>query len=244
MYEVSIVIPCFNEKDNIPDIVPKIVDLLREASINGEIIIVNDGSTDGTFNLIEALSKQYNNVSGVNHETNLGIANAWYTGVRNSRGRYVTTIDADSQYDPKCIKELYQVITKDNCDLVQGRRGDYKDKDMLRKFLSRALSHFLNLMFFTRIDDIKSGFIIVKKEVFADILEERNKFCRFQHFFILCALKKGYCLKQIPVAFYPRIKGRSFITNPIFFSLKILLELPRALWEYGIISRLLSKGKR
>lgn len=236
-YELSVIVPCFNEEDNIPDIVHKILGLLREATIRGEIILVNDGSTDNTRSVIETISKQHKNILGIHHEQNLGITEAWNSGVKHSRGKYIVTIDADLQYKPEDILVLYTQITKENCDLVQGWRKEYKDNNVFRKLPSRALSYVLNLLFFTRINDIKSGFVIYKREVFSDILKERSNFRFFQHFFILCALKKGYRFQQVPITFYPRLRGNSFIKNPVLFSLKVLLEFPRAIVDFGVMTR-------
>lgn len=235
--ELSVIIPCFNEENNIPDIVPRILKILQEAKISGEIILIDDGSIDNSRSAIEAMVKQCKNVLGIHHEQNFGITEAWNTGIKHSRGKYVVTIDADFQYAPECIHDLYRHMIKENCDLVQGWRKNYKDSNLFRRFLSKSLSWLLNLLFFTRLHDIKSGFVISKQEVFAEILKERKKFRLFQHFFILCALKKGYCLQQIPVAFYPRKKGRSFISNPVLFSLEVLLELPKAIIDFGFISK-------
>ena len=85
--------------------------------------------------------------------------------------------------------------------------------------------------------DIKSGFVMYKREVFFDILKYRNKFLVFQHFFILCAIKQGHRIKQVPIAFYPRIRGESFIKNPIFFSFKVLLDIPKAVLYFGVLAR-------
>jgi phenylacetate-CoA ligase len=232
LFELSVIVPCFNEEKNIADIVSKILDLFDKHAIRGEIVLINDGSWDRTNVEIERLSSQFKNVLGINHSKNLGIAEAWNTGLKNCRGKYVVTIDADLQYKPEDIIVLYEHMQKDNYDLVQGWRKEYKDKNLFRECLSRGLDYMLNILFFTRINDIKSGFVISTKEVFSDILRERNKFRLFQHFFILAALKKGYRLKQIPITFYPRTKGESFIRHPIIFSCKVISDIPRAILEF------------
>lgn len=242
-YEVSVVIPCFNEELNIPEVANKVLESFDENLIKGEIVLVNDGSSDGSAPVIQAMSSRYKNVIGIHHHHNLGITEAWNSGIMRANGRYVVTIDADMQYDPGDIGKLYRIMKEGGCDIVQGWRKEYKDASLMRKFISRSLSCMLNVLFFTRMHDIKSGFVIAKKEVLFDILKERHKLRLYQHFFILCALKKGYCLKQAPVGFYQRNKGKSFIVNPALFSLKVLLELPRAIIEYGIVSRLFNKEK-
>lgn len=240
--DLSIIIPCFNEEENIVQIASKVLGIFDINAIRGEIIFVNDGSHDGTHAEIERVTKQFKNIVGIDHSKNLGITEAWNSGLKRSCGIYAVTIDADLQYNPEDILLLYKEIIKDNYDLVQGWRREYKDTNLTRRFLSRALSCLLNLLFFTKLNDIKSGFVLYKREILSDILQERKNFRVFYHFFILCALKKGYRIKQVPITFYPRIHGHSFIKNPILLSCKVLLDIPRAIFDFGIMER--SKAKR
>jgi len=237
MIELSVIVPCYNEQNNIKDLVSKVLELFNKNMINGEIILVNDGSNDESCMEIEKISEQKKNVVGISHAENLGITEAWNSGLKNSHGKCIVTIDADLQYNPEDIIRLYQEIRSDKYDLVQGWRREYKDKNLLRKFLSRALSRLLNVLFFTRVKDIKSGFVMYRREVFFDILKYRNEFRVFQHFFILCALKQGYKIKQIPIMFSPRIRGVSFIKNPFFFSLKVLSDIPKAVLYFGVLAK-------
>lgn len=242
-YDVSVIIPCFNEEDNIPDIVAKVLESFHQNAIRGEIVLINDGSSDETGPLIKKMSSEFHTIVPVQHDHNLGITEAWSSGISQASGEYVVTIDADMQYHPSDIGVLYKTIKSGSYDMVQGWRKEYKDDNFIRKLISRLFSFILNILFFTRMSDAKSGFVIAKKEVFASVLLDRRKFNLFQHFFILCALKKGYSIKQEPVGFYPRTKGQSFITNPTIFSIKVLLELPKAMIEYGAVSRLFNRGK-
>ena len=237
MTELSVIVPCYNEEENIPDLVLKILDIFKQYAIAGEVVLINDGSTDNTWQIIEKLSEQFVNVFMVHHQTNLGITESWHSGLLRSNGRYVVTIDADMQYNPNDITMLYKMISEGGCDLVQGWRKDYRDNKFIRKLLSRALSGILNSLFFLKIHDIKSGFVIYKRDAFFDILKERKKFFTFQHFFIICALKKGYILKQVPITFNPRVHGESFIKNPFLFSCKVILDIPRALLNFGFVGR-------
>lgn len=237
MIDLSVIVPCFNEEDNIEVLALRILDSFNKNSVEGEIILVNDGSSDKTLIKMERFSKQFNNIFVINHVKNLGITEAWNSGLKVSHGRYVVTIDADLQYRPEDIMQLYNLITNRNCDLVQGWRKEYKDKNLFRRFLSRALNRILNILFFKRINDIKSSFVIYKRDVFFDVLKSRKEFRTFQHFFILCALKKGYILRQVPITFSPRMKGESFIKNPMFFSFKVLLDIPKAILNFWVITR-------
>lgn len=235
LIELSVIVPCFNEQANIEELVLRVTNLFEKNALNGEIILVNDESTDGTGAEIAKFTKKFKNVVGIEHRVNSGIVEAWHSGLKKAQGKYVLTIDADLQYRAEDIVGLYSEIKKGDYDLVQGWRKEYKGKEFFRSFLSKSLSFLLNMLFFIRLPDIKSGFVIYERRVFADILDSRDKYRTFQHFFILAALKKGYRLKQIPITFYPRIRGESFIKHPVFFSFKVLFDFPRAIWEFGIL---------
>ncbi|MBL7131195.1 MAG: glycosyltransferase family 2 protein [Candidatus Omnitrophica bacterium] len=237
MIDLSIIVPSYNEEGNIKELVLKILDEFDKIRVNGEVVLIDDCSFDGTGLKIKELSSQFKNVLGITHSRNMGITEAWNSGLKSSQGKHVLTIDADLQYRPEDIGILYREMAGNNYDLVQGWRRKYKDRSLFRKFLSRSLSCILNLLFFVRLHDIKSGFVIYKRDVFLGILKDRKRYRAFQHFFILSALKKGYRLKQVPVTFYPRKRGKSFIKNPILFSFKVMLDIPRAIFDFGIIKR-------
>ncbi|MFC1666948.1 glycosyltransferase family 2 protein [Candidatus Omnitrophota bacterium] len=243
LFELSVIVPCFNEEDNVDRIVSEILALFKHNGIKGEVVLIDDGSHDKTKVKIEGLSSRFENVIGISHSRNLGIVETWHSGLKNSRGRYVVTIDADLQYSPQDIMLLYKEIIADGYDLVQGWRRESLDKHLFRKFLSRILSFMLNILFFTWISDIKSGFVIYKRETFFRILKYRNRYKLFQHFFILCAIKEGCRFHQIPITFYPRLKGESFIKKPILFSFQVLSDIPRAILDFGIAERLKTRRK-
>lgn len=159
--ELSVIVPCYNEESNIKELVSIVAGLFNKNTIIGEIILINDGSDDGTYMEIEKISRQFKNVVGISHTENLGITEAWNSGLKSSQGKYVVTIDADLQYDPEDIIRLYQEIKSDKYDLVQGWRKEYKDNNLLRKILSRSLSYLLNILFFARMSDIKSGLLLL-----------------------------------------------------------------------------------
>jgi glycosyltransferase involved in cell wall biosynthesis len=231
---LSVIVPCYNEQENIRELVERVIEVFNKHGIKGEIVLIDDGSTDSTKELIRGLSRQLAEVVGLAHRKNRGITEAWFTGVSQARGEYVATIDADLQYAPEDIWRLYEEIKNYRCDLVQGWRSQTKEKDASRRFLSSGFSLLLRIFFIHTLRDPKSGFVVYRKEALSVILQDRMKFKQtFQHFFLLSALKRGYACRQVPVVFYPRCRGRSFIKSPLLLSLRVLLDLPRAFLEYG-----------
>src|SRR6201988_3020400 len=104
--ELSVIVPCLNEEANVPELVSRIGDVLKVGGIDGEVILVDDGSTDGTRAAIEAAHRERPFVNGRRHAENRGIAAGWKTGVAAARGRLVCILDADLQYQPEDILRL------------------------------------------------------------------------------------------------------------------------------------------
>ncbi|MEM3101547.1 MAG: glycosyltransferase family 2 protein [Candidatus Nitrosotenuis sp.] len=233
-FDVSVIVPCFNEEGNIPILVKKIQECFTNHSINGEIILVNDASRDGTQEQIDMVRERYKNIRSFTHEVNKGIYQSWLTGANSASGRYIVIIDADMQYDPSDIYSLYSEMQKNESDIIQCWRMNYYDS-RLRRILNLGFSKFLNIIFNCRLKDIKSGFLICKKGVFIDMLSYKLKYKFPQHYITISAISKGYTIKQIPTTFNKRFSGRSFISNPFVFSLGAMLELPKAFYEFRIL---------
>lgn len=239
-FDLSVVAPCFNEEDNISTLVERIQQLFTRLSISGEIVLVNDASQDGTQEQIDIFTKKYNNIHSFKHEYNKGIFQGWVTGVGNASGRYVVIIDADMQYDPADIYTFYNEISKNEFDIIQGWRKNYHDT-LLRNILKTGFSKLLGIMFNCRLHDIKSGFILCRKEIFVDILSYKFNYKFPQHYLTLSLISKQYTIKEVPITFNKRLAGVSFINKPIIFSLKALFELPKAFYEFRILNSKINK---
>ena len=124
--EISIIIPAYNEAENLPFLCDEIKDVLKNITENYEIIIVNDGSTDKTKEAIENLTEKDSHVIGINFRTNLGKASALNTGFKKAEGKIIFTMDADLQDDPKEIPNFIKRINE-GFDLVSGWKQNRKD---------------------------------------------------------------------------------------------------------------------
>jgi len=234
---LSVVVPCFNEEKNLSVLVNRINQALGSAGISGEIVLVNDGSRDGTAAVIDQLARQFQNVRPVHHRLNRGIVEGWRSGLAASKGDLVLTTDADLQYAPEDIPPLYREMASGDWDLVQGWRKDREEPSYLRDVLSLGLSKILQWIFSMNLQDVKSGFICYKREVFADILDYKQKYFSFQSLITVAAHFKGYRIRQVPITFFRRHAGESFIKRPVIFSLKAATDLPKAFYEYRIRKR-------
>jgi glycosyltransferase involved in cell wall biosynthesis len=165
---VSIVVPLYNEAESLPELTDWIARVLQQQNLNGELILVDDGSTDTSWNVIEGLAARYPFVKAVRFRRNYGKSAALDTGFRAASGEVVVTMDADLQDSPDELPELIRMIKQDGWDLVSGwkkQRHDPISKTIPSKFfngVTRKVSGINNLHDFNcglkayRLDVVKS----------------------------------------------------------------------------------------
>ena len=229
---ISILIPCFNEEENIPELIDRILPVMSRQDLSWEIVLVDDGSTDRTWEKISWFMKKVPQLIGVRHSSNRGIVAAWETALDNSRGNWVLTMDGDLQNAPEEIPLLINEMRKGGIDLVQGIRQERFEKSWYRNLLSTGFSRVLAFIFRVKLKDVKSGFVLYRREVLKRVLDAGKSFHLFQHWMVLAAHAADFRISQIPTTFYPRHAGESFIKSPVRFSLEVLKELPRAVTHF------------
>ena len=137
----SIVIPLYNEYLNIRPLLNEIYKSLDGKGISFEIILINDGSSDNTNEIITDIKKNYKNLKIINHKKNLGQSRSLLTGISNSLFDNIITLDGDGQNDPKDIIKLIKVYLKNEFQLVGGMR--LKRNDKLIKIISSKIANFV-----------------------------------------------------------------------------------------------------
>ena len=149
--DISVVIPLYNEEESLPELQAWIERVMNENGFSYEIIFVNDGSTDNSWNVIEDLNKKHDNIKGIKFRRNYGKSPALFCGFEKAEGDVVITMDADLQDSPDEIPELYRMITEDGYDLVSGwkqKRYDPLSKTIPTKLFNataRKVSGIKNL---------------------------------------------------------------------------------------------------
>ena len=135
--DISVIIPLFNEEESLPELYAWIERVMKANGFTYEVIFINDGSTDKSWDVIEQLSKKSENVKGIKFRRNYGKSPALFCGFKQAKGDVVITMDADLQDSPDEIPGLYKMITEDGYDLVSG----YKQKryDPLSKTIPTKL---------------------------------------------------------------------------------------------------------
>lgn len=167
---VSIVIPCYNEKEGIASLVEAIFQVLKDTDCEAEIIIVDDNSPDGTGEEAERLKQQYN-IQVLRRRGKLGLSSAVIDGFKIARGDILGVMDADFSHDPGVIPLLIKSIKEDGADMAIGSRyifgGGIENWPLKRRFISK-FAIFLG-SFLTPVKDITSGFFFLRKEVISGV---------------------------------------------------------------------------
>ena len=127
MYKLSIVIPLLNEAESLPELHSWIYDVVTKNKLSYELILIDDGSTDTSWNIIEELALKDKNIKAIKFQKNYGKSAAFQKGFELANGQVVITMDADLQDSPEEIPELYRMIVEDNFDLVSGWKKNRHD---------------------------------------------------------------------------------------------------------------------
>ena len=167
--DISIVIPLYNEEESLPELYAWIARVMKANALTYEVIFVNDGSTDRSWQVIEQLAEQHEQVKGIKFRRNYGKSPALFCGFEKAQGDVVITMDADLQDSPDEIPELYRMITVEGYDLVSGykkKRYDPLSKTLPTKLFNataRAVSGIKNL------HDFNCGLKAYRREVVKNI---------------------------------------------------------------------------
>ena len=185
--DLSIVIPVYNEEESLELLYNSIINNLKNTNLNFEIIFIDDGSSDKSWNVIKAISEKKTNLSSIKFRKNYGKSDALDAGFKASNGTYVLTMDADLQDDPNEIYPLFKMINQDNYDLVSGwkkKRNDPLSKTIPSKFFNLVTRIFSGI----KLNDFNCGIKIYKKELVNSI----NLYGEMHRYIPLIAKWNGY----------------------------------------------------
>lgn len=166
--QISVVIPLFNEEESLPELHEWIVKVMREHDFTYEVILVDDGSKDGSWEVVKQLKAKDNNVKGISFQRNYGKSAALHEGFALAQGDVIITMDADLQDSPEEIPGLYSMITDEGYDLVSGwkkKRFDPLSKTIPTKFFNAATRKMSGI----QLNDFNCGLKAYKREVVKSI---------------------------------------------------------------------------
>ena len=167
--QISVVIPLLNEEQSLAELYDWIAKVLRSNSFSYEIIFIDDGSTDGSWKTIEALSKNDEAVKGIRFNRNYGKSQALHAGFLRAKGDVVITMDADLQDNPEEIPELYDMIIKDGYDLVSGWKKKRYDNVITKNLPSKLFNAAARKTSGVKLHDFNCGLKAYRKEVIKNI---------------------------------------------------------------------------
>lgn len=167
--DLSVVIPLFNEEESLPELVEWIGRVVAEQGWSHEIILIDDGSTDGSWKVIEGLRAVNPAVHGIRFRRNYGKSAALYCGFGQAVGRVVVTMDADLQDSPEELPEMYRMITEEGYDIVSGWKQHRQDNKLTKNLPSKLYNATARRITGIRLHDMNCGLKAYRNEVVKNI---------------------------------------------------------------------------
>lgn len=217
--DVSVVLPMHDERDNLARLLEEIESVLTPLPLRFEVIVVDDGSRDGSGPLLKRLCTTRPWLRGIIFRRNCGQSAALDAGLRAVSGRLVVMLDADGQNDPADIPRMLDLMEREQCDFVAGRRADRKDGWVLRKFPSLIANSIIRLVTRTRLRDLGCSLKLIRRELVDDL-----QLCGEMHRFLGVLVEgSGATTVEMDVNHRARTSGRSKYGLDRTF--KVLLDL-------------------
>jgi glycosyltransferase involved in cell wall biosynthesis len=207
---LSIFFPAYNDSGTIASLVITALRTARRLTPDYEVIVVNDGSPDGTQDILDELARLYPEVRIVTHEKNRGYGGALRSGFHAASHELVFYTDGDAQYDPAEVEALWRRMN-DDVDLVNGYKISRSDP-LHRIVIGRVYHHIVKLLFGLKVRDVDCDFRLMRRSIFERVRLEKNSG-------VICLemMKKiqdaGFRIAEVPVHHYHRAYGKSQFFN-------------------------------
>jgi glycosyltransferase involved in cell wall biosynthesis len=198
--DVSILVPAKDEAENLPLFMEQVAAAFRGSSTTFEVVVIDDGSEDTSWQVLTALKQKYPFLQLARHRRRRGIADALRTGYLASRGRVLVFYPADLQYKPEDIPRLVAPVLAGDSDMVTG----YKQGDYEKAFVSSVYNGLSRSLFDVPVRDLNS--VKAYRREIMDALPIRPDWHRYM---IVIAAQQGFSVSEIPVPLYPRHAGVS-----------------------------------
>lgn len=167
--QLSVVIPLLNEEDSLKELYHWLSEVLEANGFSYEVIFIDDGSTDGSWEVIETLSRKHTEIKGIRFNRNYGKSQALHAGFATCEGEVVITMDADLQDNPEEIPDLYKMITQDGFDLVSGWKKKRYDSLLAKNLPSKLFNAAARKTSGLSLHDFNCGLKAYKNEVIKTI---------------------------------------------------------------------------
>ncbi len=208
MKKLSIIIPVFNEKNTIYDVLVKVNAVVLNSGVEKEVIVVNDKSTDVSREEVERYLQAYpnTNIQLINHDINLGKGGALHTGIKYATGDYTIIQDADLDLDPTEYNILITPVLNRQCDIVYGSRflNQAKQNTSISKWANSFLTWLSNFVFNIRITDMETCYKLVPTSIFQLLILVEQRFGFEPEITAKLAKIKSLKWKEVAITYTPR----------------------------------------
>ena len=236
---LSLVVPCYNEQDNLRPLMDAIRAAVDPLKLPYEIIITDDGSSDKSWEVLKELAASDPRIRGQRFACNRGLSAAMWAGLKIARGQYLATLDADLQNDPKDLAKLLGPLKDYDC--VCGTRVESRSQgdNFIRVASSRIANWVRNKLSGEQISDVGCSLRVFKRECIDNL-----KFFHGMHRFLPTLLKiEGFTVTEVPVSSNPRHSGVSKygVWNRLFASSYDLLAvrwMKKRMFRYQVVERI------
>lgn len=167
--DLTIIVPLFNEEESLPELTAWIHRVIDPKGWKFEIIMIDDGSRDGSWDTVTRLASSDDTIHGIRFRRNYGKSAALYHGFKAARGRVVVTMDADLQDSPEEIPEMFRMVTEDGWDVVSGWKQHRQDNRLTKNLPSKLYNATARWITGIRLHDMNCGLKAYKNEVIKDI---------------------------------------------------------------------------
>jgi glycosyltransferase involved in cell wall biosynthesis len=223
---LSLVMPAYNEEENLPLAVERARAPLTAAAGDGwEIVVVDDGSTDGTAALADGLAARDPRVRVVHHAQNRGLGGALITGFGAARGAVIAYVDADLPFEMTALAEAYALMRREGADVVAGYRLTREGDGPRRRLYTAVYNGIVRATLGLRVRDVNCPLKLIRREVFeAEGLHSTGVFIDAE--LLARARRNGFRIVQFGVTYTPRAHGASTLSRPSVVA-KTLVDLAR-----------------
>jgi glycosyltransferase involved in cell wall biosynthesis len=203
---LSLIVPLHNERANLPELVRRCACALDATGQPWEMILVDDGSEDGSWEYLQRVQISEPQLIALRHAEKRGKTAAYHTGFSAARGEYLFTIDADLQENPEAVAPMLRILQSGGADMVVGWRRRRRDP-FLKVWASRVFNLGLRLLFGLPLHDANCGFKGMRRKVVQSLIPwlERD----YHRYLPLIAYRLGYQVAELEVQHRPRVYGGS-----------------------------------
>ena len=204
--DISVIVPAFNERESLPELSAWIARVMQEHGYSYEVLIVDDGSTDGSWETIRALAGDDPHVHGLRFRRNYGKSAALYCGFERAQGEVVFTMDADLQDSPDELPEMYRMIVEQGYDLVSGWKQHRKDNALTKNLPSKLYNATARRITGIKLHDMNCGLKAYRK----DVVKSIEVYGEMHRYIPYLAKNAGYTkIGEKPVVHAKRKYGKS-----------------------------------